>query len=57
MRPDYVRRRAPAADCAAARSPARPPVSRSVSPPAEAPVATNPAAGLPGMMMPPGGGS
>ena len=51
MRPDYV---PPAtAECRRRRAPGRVPVHR----PAPTTVPTDPAAGLPGMMMPPGGGS
>lgn len=56
MRPDYV---PPAANAPApGPAPAAPPVGEPVTPPAaSAPVATNPAAGLPGLMLPMGGGS
>ena len=55
MRPDYIPPPAPAAAPAAGPVPA-PPADAGPPLPAEAPVSTNPDAGLEGMMVPPGGG-
>lgn len=55
MRPDYRPTPTPGADAAGADS--APPGSSGSALPAEAPVQTDPAAGLPGLMVPPGGGS
>ncbi|MEB3980775.1 virulence factor Mce family protein [Mycobacterium sp. 663a-19] len=56
MRPDYVPP-VPESPPAAATPPAEPPPPATPGAPAAAAVSTNPAAGLPGMMIPPGGGS
>jgi phospholipid/cholesterol/gamma-HCH transport system substrate-binding protein len=65
MRPDYVPPAAGAPGSAELPAPSIPlappppgsPLAAEAAPPPASPAATNPAAGLPGMMVPPGGGS
>lgn len=57
MRPDYVPPVTDSPPGAEARTPEPPPAAAPSEPPATARAATDPAAGLPGMMVPPGGGS